>query len=182
MSCAISQKQIREATEADLPIIIEIYNASISSRMATADLEPVSVESRKHWFDEHSSTSRPIWVMEHDNTIVGWLSFQSFYGRPAYDKTAEVSIYVSLLYRRQGIGEQLLQQAIHKSPALGLDTLIGFIFAHNRPSLQLFAKYHFQQWGYLPKVAELDGIKRGLVIVGRKVYSFNSSPTSTDGG
>ncbi|OKH25586.1 N-acetyltransferase [Hydrococcus rivularis NIES-593] len=170
MSCAISQKQIRDATEADLPAIVEIYNASIPSRIATADLEPVSVESRKRWFDEHSPTSRPLWVMENDNnTIMGWLSFQSFYGRPAYHKTAEVSLYISVPHRRQGIGKQLLQQAIQKSPELGLDTLVGFIFAHNRPSLQLFAKYHFQQWGYLPKVAELDGIKRGLVIVGKKV-------------
>ncbi len=34
---------IRDATEADLPTIVAIYNAAIPSRMATADLEPVSV-------------------------------------------------------------------------------------------------------------------------------------------
>jgi phosphinothricin acetyltransferase len=165
----MSQRKIREATEADLPTIVEIYNASIPSRIATADTEPISVESRKRWFDEHSPTSRPIWVMENENQLVGWLSFQSFYGRPAYHKTAELSIYVSPVYHRQGIGEQLLQQAIHRSPSLGLNTLLGFVFAHNQPSLQLLAKYQFQQWGYLPKVAELDCIERDLVIFGRKV-------------
>jgi phosphinothricin acetyltransferase len=161
--------KIRDATKSDLPTIVEIYNASIPSRLATADLEPIAVESRKRWFEEHSPTSRPIWVMEVEKTIAGWLSFQSFYGRPAYHKTAELSIYVSQQYHRQGIGEQLLKHAIAQSPHLGLNTLLGFIFAHNQPSLQLFAKYQFQQWGYLPKIGELDGIERDLIIVGKRV-------------
>ena len=36
---------IRDAREADLPAIVAIYNATIPERMATADTEPVSVES-----------------------------------------------------------------------------------------------------------------------------------------
>jgi phosphinothricin acetyltransferase len=167
-----SAKKIREATSTDLPTIVEIYNASIPSRMATADTDLVSVESRQRWFNEHSPLSRPIWVVEVDNEIAGWLSFQSFYDRPAYYQTVELSLYVSPLYRRQGIGEQLLQQAIDRSPSLKIDTLIGFIFAHNQPSLKLFAKYKFQQWGYLPNVAELDGIKRDVVILGKKIPSL----------
>lgn len=167
----MSQRKIREATETDLWAIVEIYNANIPSRMATADLETVSIESRKRWFYDRIPNKRPIWVMEIDNKIVGWLSFQSFYGRPAYHQTAELSLYVSPFHQRQGIGRQLLQQAIAQSPNLNLTTLLGFIFAHNQPSLELFYKYQFQQWGYLPKVAVLDGIERDLVIVGRKVIS-----------
>lgn len=161
--------KIRDALEADLSAIVEIYNAAIPGRMATADTEPVSVESRKGWFYEHNFASRPLWVMEVNGVIAGWLSFQSFYDRPAYRGTSELSLYVSPHYRRRGVGKQLLQQAIRQSPTLGLNTLVGFIFAHNQPSLQLFAKHQFQRWGYLPKVAELDGIERDLVIVGRKV-------------
>ena len=40
----------RDARAADLPRIVEIYNASIPARLATGDLEPVSIESRKAWF------------------------------------------------------------------------------------------------------------------------------------
>lgn len=161
--------KIRDAIEADLPAIVEIYNASIPGRLSTADINPITVESRLNWFYDHPPQNRPIWVMEIDNTVVGWLSFQSFLGRPAYYCTAELSIYVSPNHKRQGIGQQLLQQAIDKSPRLGLNTLMGYIFAHNKPSLQLFAKYKFQQWGYLPNVAVLDGIERDLIIVGRRV-------------
>lgn len=160
---------IRDAVEADLAAIVNIYNASIPNRLATADTEPVSVESRLAWYKQHTSTSRPLWVMEIDSSVVGWLSFRSFYGRPAYHTTAEISIYVSPNYHRQGVAQQLLEKAICQSPTLGLKTLVGFIFAHNEPSLQLFTKYDFERWGYLPKIAELDGIERDLVILGRRV-------------
>ncbi|HEY9807011.1 MAG TPA: N-acetyltransferase family protein, partial [Candidatus Obscuribacterales bacterium] len=98
-----------------------------------------------------------------------WLSFQSFYGRPAYQATAEVSVYVAEAYQRRGIGQKLLQTAIQRSPQLGLKTLLGFIFGHNQPSLQLFEKFGFRQWGYLPQVARLDSIERDLVIMGRRI-------------
>lgn len=170
---------IRDATAVDLPAIVEIYNAAIPGRMATADLAPVSVKSRQAWFDNHSPTDRPLWVMELEGKIAGWLSFRSFYGRPAYQATAEISLYVSPDYHRQGVGKQLLQQAIHCSPDLGLKTLVGFIFAHNQPSLELFFKLGFERWGYLPKIAELDGIERDLLILGHRVDSVEVKDQET---
>ncbi|MDY7008744.1 MAG: N-acetyltransferase family protein [Cyanobacteriota bacterium] len=158
--------KIRNAEEKDLAVIVEIYNASIPSRIATGDIECISVESRIPWYQEHPPDSRPIWVMELDEKIVGWLSFQSFYGRAAYKATAEVSIYIAPEYKGQGIGKKLLSEAILYSPKLKINTLLGFIFAHNQPSLKLFEKFGFQRWGYLPKVANLDGMKRDLIIVG----------------
>jgi phosphinothricin acetyltransferase len=136
---------IRDATEEDLPAIVAIYNAAIPGRMATADTQPVSLESRLPWFREHDPGRRPLWVAVDDSSLVGWLSFQSFYGRPAYHATAEVSVYVSQSHRRRGIGGTLLGQAITESPRLELKTLLGFIFGHNEPSLRLFHRFGFER-------------------------------------
>jgi L-amino acid N-acyltransferase YncA len=159
---------IRDAKIEDLPAIVEIYNSSIPRRMATADLEPVTVSSRLEWFEAHNSR-RPIWTIEVDDKIGGWLSLRSFYGRAAYQHTAEVSIYVSPDYHRQHLADRLLTHAIVTCPSLDLNTLVGFIFGHNQPSLNLFQKHEFQQWGFLPQIAELDGTERDLVILGRKI-------------
>ena len=86
--------QIRLAVEVDLEAIVEIYNAAIPTRLATADLTPVSVESRRDWFRSHSDRY-PVWVITDHEQIIGWLSLQMFYGRIAYHKTAEVSIYIA---------------------------------------------------------------------------------------
>ena len=158
----------RNAGREDLPQIVAIYNATISSRVVTADIEPVSVESRERWFEEHSPDFRPLWVVEVEGQIAGWLSFSSFYGRPAYNKTVELSVYVHDDFRKRGIASYLLVQAFAQAPSLGIDTLLGFIFAHNLTSLALFEKFGFARWGELPKVALLDGVERDLVIVGRR--------------
>ena len=160
---------IRDATAADLSAIVEIYNAAIPGRRATADTEPVSVEARANWFREHNPSLRPLWVATFDEAIVGWLSFQSFYGRRAYSATAEVSVYVAAAFQRSGIGRALLAKAIAESPSLGLKTLLGFIFGHNEPSLRLFRGFGFEQWGSLPGVAELDGVERDLLILGMRL-------------
>jgi L-amino acid N-acyltransferase YncA len=167
---------IRDAKIEDLTAIVEIYNSSIPGRMATADLEPVTVSSRLDWFNTHNSR-RPIWTIlvprgfanEVDGKIGGWLSLRSFYGRDAYQHTAEVSVYVSPDYHRQHLGDRLLTHAIAACPSLDLNTLVGFIFGHNQPSLSLFKKHEFQQWGFLPQIAELNGTERDLVILGRKI-------------
>lgn len=159
----------RLAAREDLERIVEIYNATIPSRRVTADTEPVSVESRVAWFEHHNPGFRPLWVVELEGRIAAWLSFSSFYGRPAYKRTAELSVYVDEPYRRLALGSYLLTQAISRAPSLELDTLLGFIFGHNQPSLSLFEKCGFHRWGELPRVALLDGVERDLVIVGRRV-------------
>ena len=165
----------RRAEDTDLPAIVAIYNETIPSRLVTADLEPVSVASRRAWFREHDRPTRPLWVVEREQRVCAWLSFSSFYGRAAYDGTAEISVYVAERARRSGMASCLLRAAVTAAPQLGVRTLLGFIFGHNVPSLALFDRLGYQRWGVLPGVALLDGVERDLVIVG---YHIRSSGTA----
>ena len=99
--------------------------------------------------------------------MIGWVSFQDFYGRQAYNNTAEISIYLDSAQQGKGIGKQVLQHCLAASPALGLKNLVGYIFAHNQPSLKLFKSCGFEEWGTLPGIALLDGVERSLKIVGK---------------
>lgn len=162
---------LRPAVEADLPAIVEIYNATIPGRMVTADTHPVTVESRVLWFHAHNPHTRPLWVAmdPSGNRVCAWMSFNSFYGRPAYNGTVEISLYVAEPARRRGLGRWMLHEAIARAPACQVETLLGFIWAHNTPSRKLFAEFGFEDWGVLPRVARLDGIDRDLVIAGLRV-------------
>ncbi|MGG5254313.1 N-acetyltransferase family protein [Neobacillus sp. SM06] len=160
---------VRDATINDLPAIVEIYNSTIASRMVTADTEPVTVESRKKWFFDHSPEARPLWVIEKDGQIAGWVSFQSFYGRPAYNGTVEISIYIHSDYRGRKLGKFLMEYAIGECPNLNIKTLLAFIFGHNKRSLKLFDSFGFEKWAHLPNIAELDGIERDLIILGKRI-------------
>ncbi len=158
---------IRDAVEADLPAIVQIYNDTVPTRMVTAELEPTTVEARLPWFREHSSEQYPFWVAESEGRVIGWLDFKKFLPRAAYRGTVEISVYVDEKFRRRGVGQRLLEQAIARAPSLGIAALVGLIFGHNEPSLKLFQRLGFERWGFFPGVAQLDGVERDLVVMGQ---------------
>jgi L-amino acid N-acyltransferase YncA len=159
----------RYASEDDLANIVSTYNSTVPSGMVTADLTEVSVESKRPWFQGHSPSERPLWIVSSEGHYAGWMSFTSFYGRPAYDGTVEVSIYLEQKFRGQGIGKVCLEKAIYEAPSFKIHTLLGFIFGHNAPSIRLFIQLGFTQWALLPEIADMNGEMKDLLIFGRKV-------------
>ena len=160
---------IRDALESDLPVIIDIYNATVPTRMVTAELEPTTVEARLPWFREHSPDQHPFWVAEIDGRVISWLDFKKFLPRCAYRGTAEISVYVDEKFRRRGVARRLLEEAIARARSLGISAMVGLIFAHNEPSLKLFERLGFERWGLLPRIARLDDVQRDLIIVGQHI-------------
>jgi len=162
--------RVRNAELADLAGIVDIYNASIPGRLATADTAPVTVEQRLPWFREFDPERRPLWVAEGPEPgVLGWLSLRSFYGRPAYAATVEVGVYVAPEAQGRGVATALLDHALDAAPNVGVRTILAFVFAHNAPSIRLFERARFARWGLLPRVAELDGVERDLAILGHRV-------------
>lgn len=159
----------KDASIDDLPIIVDIYNSTIPSRMVTADTELVSINDKLEWFKEHDPNKRPLWVVEYRGEICGWVSLQSFYGRPAYNATVEISIYIHEDFRGKGLGRRILSKVIEECTKFEIDTILGFIFGHNEPSIKLFSSFGFEKWAHLPEIATLDGIKRDLIILGKRI-------------
>jgi len=157
------------ATKNDLPKIVGTYNASIPDRLATADLETVSIESKKKWFDEHNEAERPLWVILYNDQYCGWMSFSSFYGRPAYKATVEVSIYLEPFFHKKGIGKSALQFAYEEAKKREITSLLGFIFGHNDASIKLFQHAGYEKWAHLPEIANMEGTLRDLIILGKKI-------------
>ncbi len=175
--------RLRLADPADLPAIVDIYNSTVPSRMVTADTEPVPLESRFMWFKAHQRPNRPLWVAEPfmhstdtDNidvplarSILGWMSFSDFYGRPAYRHTAELSIYCHENIRGKGLGSFFMRAALNTAPELEIKNLLAFVFQHNEASQRLFEKFGFSQWAHFPGVAEMDHMERDLVVFGKRL-------------
>ncbi|MBN2098293.1 MAG: N-acetyltransferase, partial [Dehalococcoidia bacterium] len=145
----------RDATEADLPAIVDIYNQSIPSGWATADMRPISVADRVDWFREFDPARRPIWVAEDDGRVVGCVYLSWFYhARPAYDKTAEISTYIATDYQRKGVGTLLKTKMIEACPRLGVENVISMYFDHNDATQKINGRLGFKVVGHLPEIAD----------------------------
>ncbi|AQP99268.1 MULTISPECIES: GNAT family N-acetyltransferase [Pseudoalteromonas] len=150
----------------DLSDIVAIYNETIAGRMVTADTENVTVAEKRDWFNSHTA-ERPIYVYCENNQVLAWLSYKSFYGRPAYDGTVEMSIYITAKAQGKGLGKKLMNFAQTQAKQLNIKVLLGFIFSHNLPSVKLFKHFNFAVWGELPNVAIMDGKLYSLTIFGK---------------
>jgi len=168
--------RIRNASEPDLPAVVDIYNQSIPAGWSTADTKPISVTDRVDWFYRFDAVKRPIWVAEVAGQVIATTYLSSFYaGRPAYDATAEISIYIATSHQRLGIGRQLKQFVIEQCPLLGVTTLLSMHFDHNEATRRLNESMGFEQLGHLTEIAVVQGIKRGLVISALRIDPKNEN-------
>lgn len=179
------QFMVHLANKEELPEILAIYNQSIAGKQATANLTPVTCEERASWFDEHlNSPTRPIYVVraaansaananeigaQTKLPIVAWGSFSDLYARTAYHISTEISIYLHQDYHGKGLGSLLTRWMLVQAPNLGIHNIVALIFAHNQPSLGLFRKLGFEQWGYMPKVCDMQGFIADVVMLGKAV-------------
>lgn len=164
------EMRIRNAIECDLRAIVDLYNQSIPAGWSTADTKPVTVAERVEWFRKFDPARRPIWVAEADGQAVATTYLSSFYGgRPAYDATAEISIYVATAYHRRGIGRRLKEFVIAQCPRLGITTLLSMHFDHNEATRRTNESLGFERVGHLSEIAVVQGNKRGLAICALRV-------------
>lgn len=162
---------IRLARREDLPAIVEIYNQSVSSRHSTADMEQVRLEDRLIWFHQHTPEKHPIFTASVNENITGWCSLSAYRaGRTALRFTAEISYYIALPYHRQGVATALIRHAIEACPGLRIKNVFAIVLEANETSRRLLEKMGFEQWAFLPRVADFDGTEMGQVYYGKRVW------------
>jgi phosphinothricin acetyltransferase len=166
----MSGPEIRPANDADLGAVQAIYNEAIEARMSTADLAPQPVELRRRWFADRDHSTRPVVVATDPacgvGEVVGWGAFTNFKDRVAYAPTAEISVYVARRAHGRGVGRRILDELLSRTEACGIDRVLAICFEHNEASLRLFRSRGFVPWGTLPGVCDMDGVRRGVVILG----------------
>jgi L-amino acid N-acyltransferase YncA len=161
---------IREANLDDLECIVVIYNQAIKAKFQTAFTQAFKTEERLLWFHQHSS-AYPLFVYEIDGKVAGWLSVIPYRkGRQALQRTIEISYFVDDKHRRMGIGHALLAHAIEFSTGRCYTNVLAIVLDRNMESVGLLKKCGFEQWGYLPGIANFDGEECGQLYFGRRLY------------
>lgn len=150
---------IREATEQDLPSILDIYNDAIIHSTAVYSYEPHTLEQRMEWFRQKRQDNLPVLVYEADNRVMGFATFGPFRAWPAYQYTIEHSVYVHNECRSLGIGSRLLREMIRIAADSGYKTLVAGIDESNRGSISLHRSWALRMPGRfaMPGINSING-------------------------
>lgn len=143
---------IRPATRADIPAILEIYNDAVLTTTASYDYKPRPLEHRIQWFEDHERTGFPVFVAEENGKVIGWSSLSRYHDRAGYQYTSENSIYVAAEARGRGVGKALLGPLIESARQIGLRAIIAVIDAENAHSVKLHAGFGFVEVGRFKSV------------------------------
>lgn len=100
--------RIRPAVSGDLPRLTEIYNYYVVHTPVTFDVEPYTVERREPWFAQFATTGcHRLLVAEENGIVLGYAGTTRFRPKPAYETTAETTIYCDRVATGKGIGTRL---------------------------------------------------------------------------
>lgn len=150
--------KIRLVEKKDYQRVLDILNEAILERAYTAQLTLATMEVRREWFIGHSCPKHPMFVVEIDGEVVGWVTLTEFRaGREGFRYTSEISYYIDSKARGKGIGTQMMSHAISIAKEIGFKRLIAVIFDSNLCSIKLAQKHGFECWGHLPEVVDIDG-------------------------
>lgn len=149
---------LRRARRSDAAALARIYNQAMQPGIfATAQVEPVSADSRIAWLDEHPEPFG-VWVHEtKDGTVVGWCSLSPFPVRPRYPGIAEVSVYVDQEHRGHRVGALLMACLVKVARARGFRSLVSIAFARNTKSIGGSLAAGFRWMGKLPQAGAIAG-------------------------
>ena len=143
---------VRDATEADLPGLVAIYNEVIATSTAIYSSEPVTLANRFEWWRTRVAQGYPVLVAPDASGVMGFASFGDFRTWPGYRFTVEHSVHVRADCRGQGVGTQLLQALLPRAAACDKHVMIGGVDAANAASIRFHERLGFTQVGHLREV------------------------------
>jgi L-amino acid N-acyltransferase YncA len=160
MACMVA---IAPLTKTHWEAVRAIYLEGIASGHATFQQ---GAPAWNEWHMGHLPNCRL--VASHGEKVLGWAALTSVSSRCVYAGVAEVSVYVALSARRQGVGAMLLAALIAEAEAAGIWTLQAGIFPENTASLMLHTRAGFRTVGTRERLGQLDGRWRDVLLLERR--------------
>lgn len=133
-----------------------IYDWYIKNSSATFHTEPITPEQLQEFiFVDHPLYKS--YLIYGDDILAGYCFLTYHKKRPAYDRTAEISIYLKPEFSGKGIGKAALRYLEDVAKEVGLKNVVGVITGDNLSSMALFEKAGFVKCAHFKNVGEKFG-------------------------
>jgi phosphinothricin acetyltransferase len=144
---------IRDAAEADLPALRDIFNDAVLNTTAIWMDDVVDLANRQAWFSARAKQGYPILVAENAaGEVVGYASFGDWRPFDGFCHTVEHSVYIRADQRGNGLGPLLMAALIERARACGKHVMVAAIESGNGASIRLHERLGFITTGQMPQV------------------------------
>jgi len=148
---------IRDASQADLGSLRDIYNDAVLNTTAIWNEVAIDLENRRAWLEQRNQQGFPVLVAEDGGEVVGYASYGPWRAFDGFRETVEHSVYVRADQRGKGLGAQLLQALVERARAQGLHVMVAAIESGNAASIRLHERLGFVTTGQMAQVGQKFG-------------------------
>jgi L-amino acid N-acyltransferase YncA len=149
----IMEIEFVDITEPDLIIVKEIYDYYIEKSTSTYYTEKITINELKE-FILIGNEKYKSYLIKDRNECCGFCYLSQYKKRQAYDRTAEISLYLKPDYTGKGIGNKVLKFLNDVAKRKGIAVLLAIISGDNESSIRLFEKNEYEKCGHLKQIGE----------------------------
>lgn len=154
---------ITELKETDLEFVREIFNYYIQNTTKNFRTLPLTVDDLKAIICPGHPKYKSYLVAE--NSIrCGFCYLSQFRKKQAYDRTAEITLYLKPGYTGRGIGSEIVRYLEGIAIDAGIKVLVAIISGENQESIALFEKHGYWQCAHYRQVGEKFGRVMDVVV------------------
>ena len=163
---------IRDAIDADLAAITDIFNQAIPDGNAEWTERLHTVDERRVWLEARRRSGRPVIVAERGGQtgagVIGVASYGDFRDsdlREGFRFVCEHSVYVDRAARASGVADRLMDELIERAHSNGLRQMVATIDASNPASIGFHLRRGFIEVGRMPDIGYTFGTWRTMVLM-----------------
>jgi phosphinothricin acetyltransferase len=158
---------VREATDRDVPDMLEIYNHYVANSTVTFDEEPQTLKEMRAKLRHVRELGYPWLVAETPgHQILGYAFVSPWKPKAAYRYKVENSIYLGPAATGKGLGTALMSELLARSKKAGVKEVIAVIADRGaEASIAMHERFGFTQIGHMGKVGFKFGRWLGTVLM-----------------
>jgi len=142
--------------EKDLNYIKSIYDYYILNTFYTFHTLRISHKELKNTIEINHPTYKS-YIIQLDNKNIGYCYISAFKKRQAYNRSAEITIYLEPDFTGKGIGKHILVFLEKEAKKSNIKVLVGVITANNNSSIKLFEHCGYKKCAHYKNIGEKFG-------------------------
>jgi L-amino acid N-acyltransferase len=164
--------EIRDALETDVPAIVDLRNALLSTTTIEWSETPHTVLEGTEWLRRQRAVGHPVLVAVVARDLVGWCSFGDFRDSakwPGYRSTVEHTIHVREDNWGGGVGRALMSRLCDAAIARHKHVMVGAVTGENEASIRFHHRLGFVEVARMPQVGAKFGRWLDLVLLQKRL-------------
>jgi len=146
--------RFREAAPDDLGGVLDLYNYYILNSTAAFDYEEITLQELQARLSYGNGSYRTFLVCEPtDGEILGFCFLKQFRKKPAYDRTAEIGLYLRPEATGKKLGFSIVEFLEEYARSHEIAVIVATISGENLASIKLFEKMGYERCAHYKQVA-----------------------------